>query len=86
MKNCQNREHNTENCKKNERCGTCGIYTCSPNFAYHVCIASLKSRNLKRKWENNYFSQTCEKCNYKWTPRKEKPRQCPNCKRQIKYA
>lgn len=29
--------------------------------------------------------QTCEKCKYEWYPRKEKPRQCPNCKRQIKY-
>ncbi len=23
----------------------------------------------------------CEKCNYKWKPRKDKPRQCPKCKR-----
>lgn len=29
--------------------------------------------------------QSCKKCRYTWTSRKEKPRQCPNCKRQIKY-
>ena len=28
---------------------------------------------------------TCKKCDYKWVSRVEKPRQCPNCKRQIKY-
>ncbi len=28
----------------------------------------------------------CKKCNYSWKSRVEKPRQCPNCKRQIKYA
>lgn len=28
---------------------------------------------------------TCEKCLYTWYARKPKPRQCPNCKRQIKY-
>lgn len=33
----------------------------------------------------NTNNQKCKKCNYEWTPRKEKPRQCPNCKRQIKY-
>lgn len=26
----------------------------------------------------------CEYCNYQWIKRVEKPRQCPNCKRQIK--
>jgi rubrerythrin len=24
--------------------------------------------------------QECEKCEYQWYPRKEKPRQCPFCK------
>jgi predicted Zn-ribbon and HTH transcriptional regulator len=28
----------------------------------------------------------CESCGYEWFPRVEKPRQCPNCKRQIKYS
>ncbi len=27
----------------------------------------------------------CKKCDYKWFARVEKPKQCPNCKRQIKY-
>lgn len=27
----------------------------------------------------------CEKCKYKWIARVEKPKQCPNCKRQIIY-
>ena len=27
----------------------------------------------------------CEFCGYDWLAKKEKPRQCPNCKRQIKY-
>ena len=29
------------------------------------------------------MEQKCEKCGYKWESRVEKPRQCPNCKRQI---
>ena len=27
----------------------------------------------------------CEKCKYQWFSRVENPKQCPNCKRQIKY-
>lgn len=27
----------------------------------------------------------CKKCKYEWFPRVEKPKQCPNCKTQIKY-
>ena len=27
----------------------------------------------------------CVKCKYKWLPRVENPRACPNCKKQIKY-
>ncbi len=27
----------------------------------------------------------CGKCHYKWSPRVMNPRQCPNCKRQIRY-
>ncbi|MEK6878102.1 MAG: hypothetical protein AABY22_00760 [Nanoarchaeota archaeon] len=29
--------------------------------------------------------QECENCKYQWFARVEKPRQCPNCKRQINY-
>lgn len=29
--------------------------------------------------------QECKKCGYQWFARVDKPRQCPNCKRQIKY-
>ena len=28
----------------------------------------------------------CKKCNYKWTARVKSPKQCPNCKQQIKYV
>lgn len=27
----------------------------------------------------------CAKCKYLWFAKKKEPRQCPNCKRQIKY-
>ena len=27
----------------------------------------------------------CKSCGYSWVSRVVKPRQCPNCKRQIKY-
>lgn len=27
----------------------------------------------------------CKKCGYKWVARVQQPKQCPNCKRQIKY-
>ncbi len=27
----------------------------------------------------------CKHCFYEWVSRVKKPRQCPNCKRQIKY-
>ena len=27
----------------------------------------------------------CEFCDYEWEPNKEKPKQCPFCKRYIKY-
>ena len=42
----------------------------------------MKKTNPKLK---AFDGQECEKCEYQWYPRKEKPRQCPNCKRQIKY-
>jgi predicted Zn-ribbon and HTH transcriptional regulator len=29
--------------------------------------------------------QKCVICDYQWFSRVDKPRQCPNCKRQIKY-
>ena len=39
------------------------------------------------KFEKNYIHKEmkCELCGYEWISRTEKPRQCPNCKRQIKY-
>ena len=37
MDTCKNVEHENP-CPKDEYCGRCGISTCSPNFAYHVCI------------------------------------------------
>lgn len=32
-----------------------------------------------------YMNKECAVCGYIWEARKEKPRQCPNCKRQIVY-
>ena len=32
-----------------------------------------------------HFLRRCEFCKYDWWARKQFPRQCPNCKRQIKY-
>jgi rubrerythrin len=43
---------------------------------------NIKKTNPKLK---SFDGQECKKCEYQWYPRKEKPRQCPNCKRQIKY-
>lgn len=30
--------------------------------------------------------KVCQGCNYQWVSKVEQPRQCPNCKRQIKYG
>lgn len=64
MKNCQNQWHIKKDCKDESRCGTCGIYCCSPNFPYHVCIASLKKRNLRRKWDGDkkVAKNKCKEC------------------------
>ena len=32
-----------------------------------------------------YYERKCDKCLYKWYARVREPRQCPNCKQQIKY-
>lgn len=40
-------------------------------------ITKMKTKTLTEK--------KCEKCNYTWFAKVEKPRQCPNCKRQIRY-
>lgn len=64
MKNCQNQWHIKKDCKDTSRCETCGIHTCSPNFPYHVCIASLKRRNSRRKWTYDKTSvlNKCKEC------------------------
>ena len=33
----------------------------------------------------NTSNNKCKKCGYEWISRVKLPRQCPNCKRQIKY-
>jgi hypothetical protein len=43
--NCQNIEHRHP-CYRNEYCPNCGISTCSPNYAYHVCIAPRSEKVL----------------------------------------
>ena len=43
-------------------------------------------KKLKPMTRNGWEKlQCCKICGYSWVARKEKPRQCPNCKRQIKY-
>lgn len=32
------------------------------------------------------MDKICARCKYEWEARKEKPRACPNCKRQIDYT
>jgi len=26
------------------------------------------------------------KCNYEWEPRKKEPKECPNCKKRLRYT
>lgn len=40
---------------------------------------------MKQEPPKMFNEQKCKKCNYVWFARTEKPRQCPNCKKQIKY-
>ena len=40
---------------------------------------------MKQETPKMFNEQKCKKCNYVWFARTEKPRQCPNCKKQIKY-
>jgi len=40
-------------------------------------MTSMKTKEVK--------VATCEHCGYEWAVRAERPRQCPNCKRQINY-
>ena len=42
---CQNIEHRHP-CYRNEYCPNCGISTCSPNYAYHVCVAPRSEKAL----------------------------------------
>ncbi len=37
----------------------------------------MEQKKLKKK--------VCKLCKYQWIPKVVNPRQCPNCKRQIKY-
>lgn len=34
--------------------------------------------------DKEIFKQRCRKCSFYWTPRVQKPKQCPNCKRYIR--
>ncbi len=45
-----------------------------------------KAKELYEKIVSSSEEKRCENCKYKWFSRVEKPRQCPNCKRQIKYT
>lgn len=44
-------------------------------------ICDMKTHFNKRK----IYPRKCRYCKYKWEARIKNPRQCPNCKRQIKY-
>ena len=45
----------------------------------------LVSGEMDMKTGKIYYDKKCEHCLYKWSARVKNPRQCPNCKRQIKY-
>ena len=46
----------------------------------------MKDMNYKKFFsEAEINPMVCAGCKYVWLSRKLKPRQCPNCKRQIKY-
>lgn len=58
-----------------------------PRKNTHTRVAydgSMGSLELSRLGSTPSTLINCKKCNYEWFARKEKPRQCPNCKRQIK--
>ena len=40
---------------------------------------------MKTKKKIILRKRECKNCRYVWFPIVEKPKQCPNCKRQIKY-
>ena len=55
-------------------------------FKAQVILNKMMKRIIEIKGEKmvQYVGQYCKLCKYEWTPRKKNPRQCPNCKRQIK--
>jgi len=44
---------------------------------FNIKINYMEQKKLKKK--------VCKLCKYQWIPKVVNPRQCPNCKRQIKY-
>ena len=50
-----------------------------------IYIKNGKAYNSLKIIQTQANYNTCKKCSYKWVSRIVKPRQCPNCKRQIKY-
>ena len=42
-------------------------------------------RKMNKNMMNIYPEISCSHCEYKWYPRKEKPKSCPNCKFYIKH-
>lgn len=48
MKNCKNRD-NKKPCREDANCEECGISTCSPNYAYHVCVSNKGRKDVKTK-------------------------------------
>lgn len=40
---------------------------------------------MKQEAIKMFNEQVCDRCKYQWFARTPKPRQCPNCKKQIKY-
>ena len=51
MKNCKNKEHKKP-CNLRKRCVGCGIPSCTPNYAYHVCVTAKKER-----WPSKEFCE-----------------------------
>jgi hypothetical protein len=44
-------------------------------------IVDMDFNLLPKRKRSIYSEKECVHCNYKWNPRKRKPRQCPSCKR-----
>ena len=47
MIDCKNIEHKKP-CLEEKQCSVCGVSTCSPNYAYHVCVSTSYTDLIKK--------------------------------------